>query len=355
MRLWRGPEIKGAPNATDDTGYKRNDTPFPTTCNPFGYIHNLAQFFLDAGYSPRELWGLGYQGDQCDLLTSPTNRSGFAHSTEANVPDLRAFVHAVLEYTGAERVDIVAHSLGVTLTREWMRQDRAFHRVRALVAIDGPNHGIISCSPSPLNYFQLPSLGGFTPDSAICREYGSDHTPLLQALNRGREARGPTRYLVLLNTDVDFVYISAQDGFFPAVPAEDRDGSRPVPHYALGFIRPIPRRAVAGRGLRSRGREERLRRRMAPSFSGRGARGIRRSRPGAAPAISAGNPSQAERCRNGIGVSDGAADAFEGSESDTDGSRDRARGTWTDARCVCRHNAAARRALQGHQGPALHD
>src|ERR1700674_2058588 len=201
-----------------------NDTPFPTTCNPFGYIHNLAQFFLDAGYTPRELWGLGYQGDQCDLPTAPTNRSGFAHSTEANVPDLRAFVHAVLAYTGAERVDIVAHSLGVTLTREWMRQDRAFHRVRALVAIDGPNHGIISCSPSLLNYFQLPSLGGFTPDSAICREYGSDHTPLLQTLNRGREARGPTRYLVLLNADVDFVYISAQDGFFPAVPAEDRDG-----------------------------------------------------------------------------------------------------------------------------------
>ena len=201
-----------------------NDTPFPTACNPFGYIHNLAQFFLDAGYTSRELWGLGYQGDQCDLLTTPTNRSGIAHSTDANVPDLRAFVRAVLEYTGAEQVDIVAHSLGVTLTREWMRQDHAFGRVRALVAIDGPNHGIISCSPSPLNYFQLPSQGGFTPDSAICREYGSDHTLLLQTLNKGREARGPTRYLVLLNTDVDFVYISAQDGFLPAVPAEDRDG-----------------------------------------------------------------------------------------------------------------------------------
>lgn len=202
-----------------------NDTPFPTLCNPFGYIHNLAQLFLDAGYSPRELWGLGYQGDQCDLITSPTNRSGFAHSTEANVPDLRAFVRAVLAYTGAEQVDIVAHSLGVTLTREWMRQDHAFRRVRALVAIDGPNHGIVNCSPSPLNYFQVPSLGGFTPDSAVCREYGSDHTPLLTALNRGLEARGPTRYLVVLNTDVDFVYISAQDGFFPPVPAEDRDGN----------------------------------------------------------------------------------------------------------------------------------
>ena len=203
-----------------------NDTPFPTSCNPFGHIHDLAQFFLDAGYSPRELWGLGYQGDQCDLVSAPTNRSGPAHSTAANVPDLRAFVHAVLAYTGADRVDIVGHSLGVTLAREWMRQDHAYRRVRALVAIDGPNHGIIDCSPSPLNYFQLPSLGGFTPDSAICLEYGSDHTPLLAALNR-HETRRPTRTLVILNTDVSFVYFSAQDGFFPPVPAQDREG---VPH-----------------------------------------------------------------------------------------------------------------------------
>src|SRR5437868_6563990 len=202
-----------------------NDTPFPTACNPFGYIHNLAQFFLDMGYSPRELWGLGYQGDQCDLVATPTNRSAFAHSTEANVPDLRAFVAAVLQYTGARRVDIVGHSLGVTLAREWMRQDHAYHLVRALAAIDGPNHGIISCSPSPLNYFQLPSQGGFTPDSAICREYGSDRTPLLARLNAHGETHPPTKYLVIHNTDVDFVYLSAQDGpFFPAVPAQDRDG-----------------------------------------------------------------------------------------------------------------------------------
>jgi pimeloyl-ACP methyl ester carboxylesterase len=201
-----------------------NDTPYATACNPYGNVHDMAQYFLDHGYRASELWGLGYQGDQCDLGASPTNRSGPAHSTVANVPDLRAFVRAVLAYTGAKRVDIVGHSLGVTLTREWLRQDRAYRVVRHLVAIDGPNHGIVDCSPSPLNYFALAVLGGFTPDSAVCAEYGSDHTPFLSALNRGDETKGPTKYLVIRNADTSFVYFSAQDGYFAALPPIDRDG-----------------------------------------------------------------------------------------------------------------------------------
>ena len=202
-----------------------NDTPFPTACNPFGSVHAFAQFFADKGYSPSELWGLGYQGDQCDLGANPTNRSSKAHSTVANVPDLRQFVQAVLAYTRAKQIDIVAHSLGVTLTREWLRQDNAFHVVRRFVAIDGPNHGIINCSPSPSNYYQLPAFGGFTPNSALCLEYGSPDTPLLSQLNRGSETHGSTRVLVIRNADTSFVYFSRQDGGFPPVPAEDRDGN----------------------------------------------------------------------------------------------------------------------------------
>ena len=202
-----------------------NDTPFPTACNPLGRIHSMAQFFLDHGYAASELWGLGYQGDQCDLGANPTNRSGGAHSTVANIPDLRRFVHAVLDYTGARQVDIVVHSLGVPLARAWLRTDHAFHLVRRFVAIDGPNHGIINCSPSPLNFYQLPTQGGFTPDSAICLEYGSDNTPLLRFLNDGDDTPGPTRYLVIRNADASFVYFSVQDGVFPPVPAQDREGN----------------------------------------------------------------------------------------------------------------------------------
>ena len=203
-----------------------NDTPFATACNPFyGAVHAFAEYFAAHGYSPSELWGLGYQGDQCDLAANPTNRSGVAHSTVANIPDLRAFVHAVLDYTGAPQVDIVAHSLGVTLARAWLKEDHAQRLVRRFVAIDGPNHGIVDCSPSPQNYWQADVLGGFTPTSAICREYGSPDTPFLHWLNRGSETQGATRTLVIRNADTSFVYFSKQDGVLAPVPAEDYTGA----------------------------------------------------------------------------------------------------------------------------------
>lgn len=201
-----------------------NDTAYPTDCNAaFGKIHNFAQHFHDRGYRVSELWGLSYQGDQCDAQRDPTVKSSRSHSTVANVPDLRRFVHAVLDYTGAQKVDIIGHSLGGTLAREWMRQDRAHELVRSLIAVDAPNEGIINCSPSPENYWQQDALGGFNPDSAICREYGAATTPFLRILNEN-ETPGPTRYMAIRNADTSFVFFSEQDGVIPPVPAEDREG-----------------------------------------------------------------------------------------------------------------------------------
>lgn len=205
-----------------------NDTPFPTACNGFyGHIQRLAQYLADNGYSTSELWGLGYQGDRCDVNADQTQRSRIAHTNQANVPDLRRFVREVLKYTGARQVDIVGHSLGVTLAREWMRQDVAWPLVRRFVAIDGPNHGIINCSPNPANYFQLPSQGAFTPSSEVCQELGSPDTPFLRLLNGpgGILEALPLQTLVIRNGDASFVYIPVQDGpFIPPVPAEDSFG-----------------------------------------------------------------------------------------------------------------------------------
>ncbi len=227
-----------------------NDTPFPTACNPFGRMQALAQFLADNGYSTSELWGVGYQGDQCDLAADQTRRSRIAHTNAANVPDLRRFVRAVMDFTGAKRVDIVGHSLGVTVAREWMRQDEAQHVVRRLVAVDGPNHGIINCSPDPANYWQLPAAGGFTPSSEVCQELGSPDSPFLRLLNGasgGRENEGPTRVLVVRNGDASFVYFPVQDGSVAPVPAVDSQG-RPNDFSKSASLRGARELVLTGQG-----------------------------------------------------------------------------------------------------------
>ena len=229
-----------------------NDTPFPTPgCNPNnGRVQAMAQFLADNGYATSELWGLGYQGDQCDLAADQTRRSGIAHTNAANVPDLRRFVYAVMAYTGAKQVDIIGHSLGVTLAREWMRQDEAQRLVRRFVAIDGPNHGIVNCSPNPANYFQLPAFGGFTPKSEVCVELGSPNTRFLKLLNgRGGsdETDGPTKVLVIRNADTSFVYFALQDGFFAPVPAEDSFG-QPTDFSRSAVLRGAKQLDLVGQG-----------------------------------------------------------------------------------------------------------
>ena len=229
-----------------------NDTPFPTACNPYGRMQAMAQHLADYGYATSELWGLGYQGDQCDLAADQTRRSGIAHTNAANVPDLRRFIHAVLAFTGAKEVDIVAHSLGVTLAREWIRQDEAGRLVRRFVAIDGPNGGIINCSPNAANYWQAPAAGGFTPHSEVCVELGSPNTRFLKLLNGGRGAdndgdRNGPRTLVIRNADKSFVFFPVQDGYIAPVPAEDSFG-KPTDFSNSAVIRGARQLDLVGQG-----------------------------------------------------------------------------------------------------------
>ena len=224
-----------------------NDTPFATACNPYGRVQAMAQYFADNGYATSELWGVGYQGDQCDLPADQTRRSSIAHTNAGNVPDLRRFVRAVMAYTGAKQVDIVAHSLGVTVAREWMREDEMQRTVRRLVAIDGPNHGIINCSPDPANYWQAPAAGGFTPASDVCQELGSPDTPFLQLLNGRNENDGPTRVLVIRNGDASFVYFPVQDGSIAPVPAVDSFG-RPTDFSRSASLRGAREIVFTGQG-----------------------------------------------------------------------------------------------------------
>jgi pimeloyl-ACP methyl ester carboxylesterase len=207
-----------------------NGAPFnyPASCAFGADIQGMAQYFADNGYAPGELWALGYQGDQCEMLDfqNPTNRSGAAHTNTANVPDLRNFVKAVLAYTGAKRVDIVAHGMGVTLAREWVRQDDSAGRVRRFVAIEGPNRGMITCSADPANPWQSPGAGAY-PGSPVCAELGSPNTMFLKRLNRTDKQIDNDRTLVIRNLDGSCLFILPDGlgcGSFGSLPTVDSFG-----------------------------------------------------------------------------------------------------------------------------------
>ena len=99
----------------------------------------------------QELWALSYNGKSIkDLPAALQCRTDNSH----NIPDLTAFVNAVLTYTGAPKVDLIAHSLGVTLVRAMLKARPEFsHAVGKFVAIAGPNHGTTVCRRSWLVWF----------------------------------------------------------------------------------------------------------------------------------------------------------------------------------------------------------
>jgi hypothetical protein len=139
------------------------------------------RYFKQAGYSGDELWALSYGWASVRAFDG----------NDASVPTLDAFIKEVQrtleQRTGraVPQVDIVAHSLGVTLVRQWMKQENAWHRVRNFIAVCGANHGVWTARDD---------ARGQNRATAFELYPGS---PWLAQLNRGGETPGATRTLAL--------------------------------------------------------------------------------------------------------------------------------------------------------------
>ena len=152
---------------------------------------SVKQRFLEAGYSMQELWALSYNGKatkgQPPALQCRTDN-------QTNVPDLAAFVKAVLAYTGAPKVDLIAHSVGVTIARSMLVEHPELSQViEDFVAIAGPNHGTTVC-----RRFWLIWLIGLK-EFIGCDELapGSAWLQSLNGPHGERETPGPTRYMTI--------------------------------------------------------------------------------------------------------------------------------------------------------------
>lgn len=181
--------------------------------------YGVADAFKAAGYTDQELWAISYNGlggqvDGAPLLCAcpPTQRAldyltrpdvapyalegGQYAANAVNVPDLYAFTKAVLAYTGADQVQFVGHSLGVTVIRKVLFDHRELYRnVSAVVSIAGGNHGTSLCR-------------GMETTLYSCDEV-APNTPWLNRLNAIGEAPGPTKWMSIYNgtTNLDPFFI----------------------------------------------------------------------------------------------------------------------------------------------------
>lgn len=162
---------------------------------------SVKKHFVDAGYSVQELWALSYNGKA--TKQSPQVSRCYTDN-QANVPDLTAFVKAVLDYTAAAKVDIIAHSLGVTIARSMLvKHPKLSQVVEDFVAIAGPNHGTTVCRR--LWLFWVIGWNDFVG----CNELvpGSDWLRSLNGPQGEREAPGPTRFMTIYDgTGSDIFY-----------------------------------------------------------------------------------------------------------------------------------------------------
>ncbi len=172
------------------------------------WLSVMLQFQNDAGYSLQEMYALSYNGlgnyyagapvasvptqeDADYVAQNPTvlDNGGHGAADDDNVVDLCRFVEAVQAYTGSAQIDLVGHSLGVTLARKFMATYPQLAKdVAAFVGIAGANHGTTVCRGLETSYYG-------------CNEIAPG-TAWLDALNGpdgSLETYGATRWMTIYN------------------------------------------------------------------------------------------------------------------------------------------------------------
>ena len=114
---------------------------------------------LDAGFKPIEIWMIDFapKGKRMPTLEESTD-------------DLKMFMAAVMRYTGADRVQILANGLGCLLARLTISKYNIASWVESEVYINGPFHGK-SPAPNPRESLRgAPNSWCLIPGSSLLEE-----------------------------------------------------------------------------------------------------------------------------------------------------------------------------------------
>jgi pimeloyl-ACP methyl ester carboxylesterase len=196
------------------------------------WLDVMMQFQNDAGYTMQEMYALSYNGlgnyyagapeqtppsaldqDYISQNSSGLANGGHGAADDDEVPDLCRFVEAVQWYTGSAKIDIVAHSLGVTIARKFMADYPTLASdVVAFVGIAGANHGTTVCRGMETTYYGCNEIAP-----------GSQWLAQLNGPGGSLETYPPTRWMTVYDgLEGDPFYIGPDEQSPQLVGAENR-------------------------------------------------------------------------------------------------------------------------------------
>ena len=192
---------------------------------------NSIETFSKNGYKPSEMYAMTWGP------ANPLKAGEQAHS-EKYLGEVRAFIEAVKKYTGAEKVDVIGHSMGVTLARKAIQGGDGFDpyspnkknfnlgapltgSVDTFVGIAGANHGL---SSALLTGDRVPTTNkttGLHPQSEFLKD--------INAVNRDEGS-----HIFSIWSNADQLIGIGQAGFTSPIP--EQDGQKVFHTFPFGHM-----------------------------------------------------------------------------------------------------------------------
>ena len=231
------------------------------THDPVVFVHGnsdkaLGTTAMQSGWTASRSWFLAHGYSNAELYATTwgpadANQAAMQDHSRKHVLQLRAFVQAVLAYTGAQKVDIVAHSMGVTLARKVVLGGEATDpndggayevgapltsQVDAFVAIAGANLGLVSCLQTAASTPTCGAVNGLYPGAFVGMQVVG-RSIFLEDLLATTQYEGAFRYALWSSVDEvigygDLVY-GQPTSRLPGQTGEIAWSSPPYGHFGL--------------------------------------------------------------------------------------------------------------------------
>ena len=167
------------------------------------------QYFKSQGYTSAELYATTWGPANAFLASNQ-------YHSQDHMNRIRAFIQAVKAYTGASKVDVVAHSMGVTLTRKAIIGGSAYDSaaggnynlgaaltssIDTFTGIAGANRGLVACYNSGPTTPTCSDINGLYPGYLIGFTGPYDVSAILVDMNSIAHREGSFVYTIWSSVD----------------------------------------------------------------------------------------------------------------------------------------------------------